>query len=88
MTTFTFRLDEKLKKDFQDVCEDLGMDASTAFKIFAKKLVQEKRIPFNVSVSDEFNETTIKAMQDAKNNVGLSKCYSDVDEMFKDILND
>lgn len=88
MSTFTFRVDDQLKKDVQKVCADLGMDASTAFKIFAKKLVREKRIPFNVSIDDNFNETTMQAITSAQNKKNLSKPYNDVDEMFEDILDD
>lgn len=87
MTTFTFRIDENLKKQMKQVCDELGMDPSTAFKIFAKKLVREKRIPFEVSVND-YNSETIQAIRDAKQGVGLSKSYTDVNEMFEDILND
>lgn len=87
MTTFTFRIDENLKKQMKQVCDELGMDPSTAFKIFAKKLVREKRIPFEVSVND-YNSETIQAIRDAKQGVGLSKSYTNVDDMFEDILND
>lgn len=87
MTTFTFRIDEDLKKQMKQVCEELGMEPSTAFKIFAKKLVREKRIPFEVSVND-YNTDTKQAILDAQQGIGLSKPYTNVDDMFEDILND
>lgn len=87
MTTFTFRIDEDLKKQMKQVCEELGMEPSTAFKIFAKKLVREKRIPFEVSVND-YNTETKQAILDAQQGIGLSKPYTNVDDMVEDILND
>lgn len=87
MTTFTFRIDENLKEEMKKVCSELGMDPSTAFKIFAKKLVREKRIPFEVSVND-YNAETRQAILEAKQGVGLSQPYTNVDDMFEDILND
>lgn len=87
MATITFRIDDDLKKEVKKVCSELGMDSSTAFTIFAKKLAREKRIPFEVSIND-YNKETRQAILDAKNGIGLSKSYSDVDEMFEDILND
>ena len=87
MTTFTFRIDEDLKKQMKQVCEELGMEPSTAFKIFAKKLVREKRIPFVVSVN-VYNTETKQAILDAQQGIGLSKPYTNVDDMFEDILND
>ncbi len=49
-TNVTFRLDKDLKNNFDKVCSDLGMNMSTAFSIFAKTVVREKKIPFEVSV--------------------------------------
>ena len=31
-----FRMDEKLKKDMEETCRDLGLNMTTAFTIFAK----------------------------------------------------
>lgn len=51
MATFSIRMDEDLKKEFDKVCSELGMSSSTAFNIFAKKVVKEKQIPFPVSTN-------------------------------------
>ena len=47
--TFSIRMDENLKKQFDILCSDFGMNATTAFNVFAKKVVQERRIPFEIS---------------------------------------
>lgn len=47
--TFSIRMDEQLKKQFDILCSDFGMNATTAFNVFAKKVVQERRIPFEIS---------------------------------------
>lgn len=47
--TFSIRMDEQLKKQFDMLCSDFGMNATTAFNVFAKKVVQERRIPFEIS---------------------------------------
>ena len=44
------RLDEDTKRDMERVCKELGMSMTTAFSIFAKKVVRENRIPFDVSI--------------------------------------
>ena len=44
-TTMTIRIDDSLKRDFDKVCDDLGMPMSTAINIFAKKVVREKGYP-------------------------------------------
>lgn len=50
--TFSIRMDADLKKEFDKLCSDFGMSASTAFTIFAKKVVREKRIPFEITSQD------------------------------------
>lgn len=47
--TFSVRMDENLKKQFDALCNDFGMNATTAFNIFAKAVVRERRIPFEIS---------------------------------------
>jgi len=40
--TFSVRMDESLKKQFDVLCADFGMNATTAFNIFAKGLFVKK----------------------------------------------
>lgn len=43
-----FRLEEETKKDMEEICEQMGISMSAAFTIFAKAVVRERRIPFEV----------------------------------------
>lgn len=45
-----FRMDKDLKKSMEQTCQLLGLNMTTAFTIFAKKMSREQRIPFEVSV--------------------------------------
>lgn len=47
-TTFSVRMDENLKKQFDALCTDFGMNATTAFNVFARTVVRERRIPFEI----------------------------------------
>ena len=54
-TNINIRMDEELKKQFDDFCKDVGMSMTTAFCIFAKTVVRQHRIPFEISSdSDPF----------------------------------
>lgn len=57
-----FRMDEDLKKQMEITCKELGLNMSTAFNIFAKKMTRESRIPFEVSY-DPFSEANHAAPQ-------------------------
>lgn len=47
--TINLRMDADLKRDLEAVCKEMGMNLTTAFTIFAKKVTHERRIPFEIS---------------------------------------
>ncbi len=81
------RLDENLKKQFDHICNELGLTMSAAINIFVKRFVNEKGLPFALSISD-YNSQTQKVIDDVENGVGISKPYTNVDELMNDLLKD
>ncbi len=61
--TFSIRMDEKLKKEFDSLVEEMGMNATTAFNIFARAVVREKKIPFEINTTESKNEQKITKKQ-------------------------
>lgn len=61
-TLVNFRIDESTKKQMEQICSELGITMSTAFNIFAKKVIREKRIPFDVSIDPFYSESNMKAL--------------------------
>lgn len=61
-TTISIRMDEGLKKDFDNICSELGMTMTTAFTILAKKMTREKRLPFEVSIDPFYSDANMKAL--------------------------
>ncbi len=51
--TFSIRMDENLKRQFDELCNEFGMTATTAFNVFARAVVREKKIPFEIKASDD-----------------------------------
>ena len=47
-STYIIRMDNTLKKQFDLLCSDFGMTASTAFNVFAKAVVRQRKIPFEI----------------------------------------
>lgn len=58
-TLVNIRMDEELKKNMEQICQELGMNMTTAITIFAKKVTREKRIPFEVSVDPFYSESNM-----------------------------
>ena len=52
-TSVTIRLDENLKKQVEILFNDMGLNMTTAFTIFAKAVVHQNKIPFEI-VADPF----------------------------------
>lgn len=52
-TAFTVRMDADVKKKFDELCKDFGMSANTAFNIFARAVIKQERIPFEVESENQ-----------------------------------
>ena len=60
--TFSVRMDEGLKNEFDALCADFGMSMSTAFNVFARAVVRERKIPFEIA-SPSPERTRLSGMQ-------------------------
>ena len=58
--TFSIRMDAQLKKEFDALVEDMGMNATTAFNIFARAVVREKKIPFKIGTQSTQEKSLTK----------------------------
>jgi len=67
------RMDEELKKSMESTCRTLGMNMTTAFTIFAKKVSREQRIPFDVSVDPFYGERNLAAIDEAAGQIKQGK---------------
>jgi DNA-damage-inducible protein J len=48
-STFSIRIDSDIKREFDVFCAEVGMNPSTAFNMFARVVVRDKKLPFEVS---------------------------------------
>ena len=59
-----FKLDADIKKSMEEACSEMGISMSAAFKIFAKKVGREKRIPFEVYADPFYSESNIRYLEE------------------------
>lgn len=71
-TNVNIRMDETLKQQFDHLCNELGLNMSTAFNIFARTMVRQQKIPFEISL-DVPNAETLAAIDDVNHGRNLSK---------------
>lgn len=64
-TMVNFRMDEDLKKNMETVCKQMGLSMTTAFTMFATKVSNEKRIPFEVCVDPFYSAKNMMALAES-----------------------
>ena len=77
-TNINIRMDENLKKEFDTLCGDLGLTMTAAFNVFAKTMVRQQRIPFEISMEVPNVETmaALREVEEMKKNPSLGKSYT------------
>jgi addiction module RelB/DinJ family antitoxin len=48
-TTFSVRMDSEVKEQLDAFCSAVGMNTTAIINLFARKVIQEQRIPFEIS---------------------------------------
>ena len=85
----SIRMDEQLKKQVDELLEDFGMNMTTAMLVFAKAIVRERKIPFEIySASDGFyspyNQKVLKeAIKRLDEGKGIVKTMAELEAMEK-----
>ncbi len=87
-TAINVRVSRDEKQAFEDFCQNAGMNVSVAINMFIKAVLGEGRIPFVIRDHTPNAQTrkTLDGILDGTE--PLSREFSSVDDMMKDILND
>ena len=85
MTTIQIRINEKDKKEAKKIFDDLGLDMSSAIKIFLKKVSDNKGLPFLLLTENgltlEQEREIFEAAKEAKRGKNVSKPMSGKEAM-------
>ena len=71
MTTVSLRFDDEMKKDLDEMCDEMGMNITTFFTIYAKKALRERKIPFEISAPKDpfYSEQNMKRLMESDRQV-------------------
>lgn len=61
--TLSVRMDADVKKEFNQWCNSVGMNASVAVNIFAKAVLRQRRIPFDVSDDPFYSRSNMEHLE-------------------------
>lgn len=84
-TLINFRIEENTKKELEKICNELGITMSTAFNIFAKKVIREKRIPFDVSIDPFYSDSNKNALKESIKQLEEGKVVAKTMEELKEM---
>jgi addiction module RelB/DinJ family antitoxin len=81
----TIRLNPKIKEDFAKTCAEMGISVSTAVSLFAKAVVREQRIPFEIKTdkADVITKTELNKRIDEMENGDVVRFSADEWEDYK-----
>ena len=84
MATINVNVDEKIKEKAKETLNFLGTNFTNVINMLLRQIILTESIPFEIKVP-KLNAETIKAIEDAEKGIGLSKRYTNLDEMWKDL---
>ena len=83
------RIDAKTKKEVQKIFDNLGLDMSSAIKLFFRQTINSKNLPFEIRDENGFTLHNVQILREsissAKNN---SKSFKNSSDLLKDVLKD
>ena len=86
MTTLVqFRVDKELKSAADALFKEMGLDLSTALKLFLKQSINKSQIPFTISADDGFyskeNTAYLKSVIDKIDSKKVKMIDKSIDEL-------
>ena len=85
-STIQIRIDTKTKNDSRKILEELGLDMSSAVKMFLKNVINTQSIPLDLRTENGFTVAQEKEMiQETEHAKKYGKSFSSVDELMKDL---
>ena len=83
-TNLNVRIDAALKKEAEQIFNELGLNMSTALTVFLRQTVRSNGIPFDMRL-DIPNRETLAAIRDVNLRRNLSGPYDSVKELMEDL---
>ncbi|MGT2739286.1 type II toxin-antitoxin system RelB/DinJ family antitoxin [Streptococcus pantholopis] len=80
MTTITFKVDDEMKKEATELYKSMGLDLSSALRLFLKQSLVTRSIPFVIR-ADELSPI----IEDSLKGVNMSEEFTDVKSLLESL---
>ena len=81
MVSITIELDKKDKENMEQICAEMGLPLNTAFSVFARKVIRERRIPFEINANINMDKEIVRNLVYAVSAYALENSWTDSDMM-------
>ncbi|MCA9361198.1 type II toxin-antitoxin system RelB/DinJ family antitoxin [Candidatus Kaiserbacteria bacterium] len=83
--TIQIRIDSKTKKNAKKILDGVGLDMSSAIKLFLINVINRKGVPLDLKTENGFTPAQEKALVSDVKKAKRSKGYHNLDELFADL---
>jgi DNA-damage-inducible protein J len=83
--TIQIRIDAKTKEAARKTLEGVGIDMSSAVKLFLTNVINRKGIPLDLRTENGFTLAQEQALLADTEEAKKSKAYTNLDELFSDL---
>jgi DNA-damage-inducible protein J len=73
MAQISFRVDDELKRESEQVFHAVGMNMTTAFNVFLRQAVKERGIPFAISAKEKRNLAYLRKVDESEDSLKAGK---------------
>lgn len=85
MVNVNIRMEKEVKERLNVFCKEVGMNMSTLFNVFAKRVIKEQKVPFEIEgdhfYSEENMEFLRKSIQQFKEGKVVVKTIDELERM-------
>ncbi len=73
--TLSVRMDSEVKEEFSKWCKEVGMNTSVAVNMFAKAVLKERKLPFEISDEKDpfYSEKNMAFLEEAMKGIEEGK---------------
>ena len=79
-TTLNIRVNSNDKKNFEQFCNNVGMNVSTAVNMFIKAVLREQKLPFEVP-PNSFDNQIYQSLKEAEHELEQNSQRYTIDEV-------
>lgn len=82
-STLKVRMDSELLRELEDFCADVGMSVSTLITVFARRVVKDQKLPFEIKGDIPNEETSAAQEEDKRKKADLN--FDKIEKMMNDL---